>query len=83
MIEQQGYGTSGILLADRELRSEPAHITIVGWLAVVSGAVRIVAPKQAAAKARTIIANPAIPKIGAAIWLAIGALLCFYGYYHR
>ncbi|HYR58925.1 MAG TPA: hypothetical protein VEO95_09860, partial [Chthoniobacteraceae bacterium] len=30
VIEQQGYGTSGILLADRELRSDPAHITIVG-----------------------------------------------------
>jgi hypothetical protein len=30
LIELQGYGTSGILIADRELRTEPAHITIVG-----------------------------------------------------
>jgi uncharacterized protein YyaL (SSP411 family) len=30
VVAQQGYGTSGILLADRELRTEPAHITIVG-----------------------------------------------------
>lgn len=30
MIEQQGFGTSGILLADRELRTEPPHLTIVG-----------------------------------------------------
>ena len=29
------------------------------------------------------IAHPLVPKIGAAIWLAIGALLCFYGYYHH
>ena len=58
-------------------------ITIVGWLAVVSGAVRILAPQRAAAKARGLIAQPMIPKIGAAIWLAIGALLCFYGYYHH
>ena len=55
-------------------------ITIVGWLAVVTGAVRMIVPQQAAAKARGVIAQPLIPKIGAAIWLAIGALLCFYGY---
>ncbi|MDR3402997.1 MAG: DUF255 domain-containing protein [Chthoniobacter sp.] len=30
VVKQQGYGTSGILLADRELRMEPAHLTIVG-----------------------------------------------------
>lgn len=30
VVAQQGYGTSGILLADRELRTEPAHLTIVG-----------------------------------------------------
>ena len=58
-------------------------ITIVGWLAVVTGAIRMIFPQQAAAKARGLIAQPLIPKIGAAIWLAIGALLCFYGYYHR
>ena len=55
-------------------------ITIVGWLAVVTGAIRMIFPQQAAAKARGLIAQPLIPKIGAAIWLAIGALLCFYGY---
>ncbi len=55
-------------------------ITIVGWLAVVTGAIRMIVPQQAAAKARGVIAQPLIPKIGAAIWLAIGALLCFYGY---
>ena len=55
-------------------------ITIVGWLAVVTGAIRMIFPQQAAAKARGVIANPLVPKIGAAIWLAIGALLSFYGY---
>jgi hypothetical protein len=55
-------------------------ITIVGWLAVVTGAIRMIVPQQAAAKARVVIAQTLVPKIGAAIWLAIGALLCFYGY---
>ena len=30
VVGLQGYGTSGILLADRDLRTEPAHVTIVG-----------------------------------------------------
>ncbi len=30
VVETLGYGTSGLLLADRELRTEPAHITVVG-----------------------------------------------------
>jgi hypothetical protein len=60
-----------------------AIITIVGWLAVVTGAIRMIFPQQAAAKGRAVIANPMVPKIGAAFWLAIGALLTFYGYYHH
>jgi hypothetical protein len=55
-------------------------ITVVGWLAIVTGAIRMIVPQQAAAKARVVIAHPALPKIGAAIWLAIGVLLCFFGY---
>ena len=57
-----------------------AVITIVGWLAIVTGAIRMIVPQQAAVKARVVIAHPALPKIGAAIWLAIGVLLCFFGY---
>jgi hypothetical protein len=55
-------------------------ITIIGWLAIVTGAIRMIFPQQAAAKARVVIAHPALPKIGAALWLAIGVLLCFFGY---
>jgi len=57
-----------------------AVITIVGWLAVITGAIRMILPQHAAAKARAVIARPLVPKIGAAIWLAIGALLSYYGY---
>lgn len=30
VVKSQGFGTSGILLADRDLRVEPLHLTIVG-----------------------------------------------------
>jgi hypothetical protein len=58
-------------------------ITLVGWLAVISGLARVLVPHRVAAKARSMVAHPNVPRIGAAIWLAIGALLCFYGYNHR
>lgn len=30
VLDQLGFGTSGVLLTDRELRQDPAHLTIVG-----------------------------------------------------
>jgi hypothetical protein len=55
-------------------------ITILGCLAIVAGLIRMVAPQYAATMGRSKIDNPLTTKIGAAIWLAIGALLCFFGY---
>ena len=43
-------------------------ITILGWLAVITGAIRIVCPQQAAANGRTRDRQPdRSPKIGAGI----------------
>jgi hypothetical protein len=55
-------------------------ITLLGWLMIASGAIRIVAPQQAVAIGHSKINTPMTQKIGAAIWLAVGALLCFFGY---
>ena len=57
-------------------------ITILGWLWIVCGAVRLDAPQFAASMGRSTLANPLTPKIGAAICLVLGALLCFFGYIH-
>jgi hypothetical protein len=56
-------------------------ITIFGWLAVIGGAVRLLAPRQAVAVGRTMLGNASAMTISAAVWLAIGALLCFFGYF--
>ena len=55
-------------------------ITLIGWLLIVSGIIRIVAPQQALAWGRAAARNPVTFKIGAAIWLLIGALFCYFGY---
>jgi uncharacterized membrane protein HdeD (DUF308 family) len=56
-------------------------ITILGWLAIVSGALRIIVPQLAATKGRRVIAHRLTPKIAAAFYLAVGAVLCYFGYF--
>ena len=55
-------------------------ITILGWLTIVSGAVRLLAPRQALDLGRKLYAKANTLYIAAAIWLAIGAILTFFGY---
>jgi hypothetical protein len=55
-------------------------ITILGWLSIVSGALRLLAPKRALDLGRRLYAKPNVLIVSAAIWLIIGAILCFYGY---
>ena len=59
----------------------PVLITIVGWLAVITGVIRIAWTKQIIGFGKKVTANKNFPYIGGAIWLAIGAVLCFYGYF--
>ena len=55
-------------------------ITILGWLAIFGGAMRLLAPQRAAAVGRTLFANPATLHFSTGIYLVIGALLCYFGY---
>ena len=59
----------------------PVLITLIGWLGVISGVARICAPKQILKTGKKVAANKNFPVAGGAIWLAIGAVLCFFGYF--
>ena len=59
----------------------PVLITIIGWLAIITGVIRVAATKQVIAKAKKISASKNFPQVAAAIWVAIGAVLCFFGYF--
>jgi len=59
----------------------PVLVTLIGWLAVISGIARIFAPKQILKTGKKVAANKNFPMIGGLIWLAIGAVLCFFGYF--
>ena len=55
-------------------------ITILGWLFVISGIVRMALPQHAAALGRRILARPMTLCIVGAFDIAIGVLLCIFGY---
>jgi hypothetical protein len=58
-------------------------ITLLGWLALITGAIRMIVPQRAAGFGRPVIAKPMTPLIGAAVYLVAGAVLCYFGYLHR
>src|SRR6476469_4026105 len=55
-------------------------ITVIGWLATITGAFRIIAPQDAIKFGRRVYDQPNGVLFGAAVWIAIGAILCFFGY---
>src|SRR5437588_637815 len=55
-------------------------ITIIGWLSIIAGIIRTVAPQYAASMGRNLINKPMTTNIGGAVYTAAGALLCYFGY---
>ena len=61
----------------------PTIITVLGWLMVIGGAVRIAFPQWTEAFGRRMLKHPAPTlTVAAIVWLALGALLCYFGYFH-
>ena len=55
-------------------------ITLLGWLGVIGGALRIVVPQSAETIGRWFLAQPRGHAVAAVIWLGIGAVLTSFGY---
>jgi hypothetical protein len=55
-------------------------ITILGWLALIGGAFRILFPQEVTRIGTRAIKNPNTMLIGGVVTLALGAILCFFGY---
>ena len=58
-------------------------ITIFGWLAALGGSQRIIWPQWTEAAIRWFLDHPTSLTVAGIIWLAIGALLCFFGYFRE
>jgi uncharacterized membrane protein YidH (DUF202 family) len=58
----------------------PLIITLLGWIAVISGALRVFAPERALKIGKKAIARKEYLTAAAAIWLVIGVVLCYFGF---
>jgi uncharacterized membrane protein len=58
----------------------PVIITILGWLAAIGGAFRIIAPQGTERVGRQMLKHKHALTITGAVWLVVGAVLCLFGY---
>ena len=58
----------------------PVIITILGWLLVIGGAFRIIAPQGTERVGRRVLKYPHGLTIGGVVWLGLGAILSVFGY---
>src|SRR5262249_7414908 len=58
-------------------------LTLCGWLAAIGGAQRIIWPQWTEAAVRWFLATPTSLVVAGIVWLVIGAVLCFYGYFRE
>jgi len=59
----------------------PVIITVLGWVAVISGAVRVFAPQRVTKVGKNFLARKDVTTAAAAFWLVVGAVLCYFGFF--
>src|SRR6202158_2943748 len=57
-------------------------ITLFGWLNLIGGAVRLVAPTYVIQTGRVMLKRPHFIEVAAAIWVVAGSLFCLFGILH-
>lgn len=55
-------------------------LTSFGWLAAITGTLRIIAPQLVVQAGHRMLAQPRALPIAGAVWVVIGLLFCFVGY---
>jgi len=55
-------------------------ITLLGWLLLIRGAVRILAPEQVMERAAKLVRQQQFLLIGGGVTAVIGLVLCYFGY---
>jgi hypothetical protein len=72
-----------ILNVHRSWSGRPVIITIIGWLMVIGGVIRLVLPATTATLASDLYSKPFVLLIVALVVLVVGTYLCFEGYRGR
>ncbi|WP_069443288.1 hypothetical protein [Methyloceanibacter stevinii] len=56
-------------------------ITLFGWMAVIGGAIRMLCFSAVKKIGHAMLDKPRAAIIGGVVWLIIGAVLCYFGYF--
>jgi hypothetical protein len=56
-------------------------ITLLGWAGTIGGAARMLSPGSVKTVGAAMLNKPWVMTAGGVAWLAIAAVLCFYGYF--
>ena len=57
-------------------------ITLLGWLAAIGGALRLFGPLFVLKAGHAMLDKPYFTSTAAAVWVVLGLLFCFFGYWH-
>jgi uncharacterized protein YjeT (DUF2065 family) len=58
----------------------PAIISVLGWLGIIGGVFRILAPQQVSALGTGMMSHPVLPIVSGLLVIAIGLTLSYFGY---
>ncbi len=73
-------GIATVLVHNLWVKDWPVIITIFGWLAIIGGALRILAPQRMMNTGRKALKNPNTLIIAGSFWLLLGIVLSYFGY---
>jgi hypothetical protein len=75
-------GVAIVLYHNQWVAGWPVLLTIFGWAGAIGGAARFAMPQLTRSVGETMLDKPTTMIVGGVAWLAIGLLLCFFGYFH-
>jgi hypothetical protein len=74
-------GLAVVLSHNRWVMDWPVIITLLGWVAVISGALRVFAPDRAARIGENFLTRKEVIVVAASFWLVVGAVLSYFGFF--
>ena len=74
-------GLAVVLSHNRWVMDWPVIITLLGWVAVISGALRVFAPDRAASIGENFLTRKEVIVVAASFWLVVGAVLSYFGFF--
>jgi uncharacterized membrane protein len=76
-------GMAIVLTHNQWVANWPVIITLLGWFATITGAARIICPGKFEELGHKAVQHKHGLTIGGGVWVALGAILIFFGFFNR